>query len=69
MRWSILAGVQASAAVMAQICQIVNVGFAKFQSLSHCREHGAKSFAIATCVMHHPLDFSLWFGENFGLNN
>jgi len=46
----ILTGMQTSAAVVAQIGQVMNVGFAEFQAPSHGGKDRAKTFAITTSV-------------------
>jgi hypothetical protein len=50
MRRRVLAGVQAGAAVVAEIGEVVDVGLAKLQPPRHGREHGAKTFAVAAGI-------------------
>ncbi len=49
-RRRVLAGVQAGAAVVAQIGQVVHVGLAEFQPARHGRKDGAKAFAVAAGI-------------------
>ena len=50
MRRRVLTGVQAGAAVVAQICQIIDVRLAEFEPPCHRREHRAKAFAVAAGI-------------------
>src|SRR6218665_2232209 len=49
-RRCVLACTQASATVVAQVGQEVDIGFSEFQPAGHRREYGTKSFAIAAGV-------------------
>ena len=49
-RWCVLAGVQASSAVVAQIGQVMHVSLCEVEPTGHGREYRAKAFAIATGV-------------------
>jgi len=66
MRRRILAGVQAGAAVVAQVGQEVDVGLAEFQPARHGRKHRAKALAVATGVadLHLPADLGLFGSED-----
>ncbi len=60
-RRGILAGIQARAAVVAQIGKVMRIGLVELQPAGHCREHRAKPLAIAAGVadLHDPRDFGL----------
>ena len=49
-RRRVLAGVQAGAAVVAQVGQVVDVGLAELEPARHRREDGAEAFAVAAGI-------------------
>ena len=61
----VLAGMQAGAAVMAQICEVMNIGLRKFEAPGHGWKNGAITFAIAACIadFHLPSDLGLGFAN------
>ena len=61
-RRCVLAGVQAGAAVVAQVGNEMDIGLAKFQPPCHGREHGAKAFAVAAGIADLQLARHLGFG-------
>jgi hypothetical protein len=48
--WCVLAGVQAGATVVAQVGQVVNVRFAKFEAPRHGRKDGTETFTVTTGI-------------------
>ncbi|MDT4857618.1 hypothetical protein FQZ97_920500 [compost metagenome] len=62
-RWRVLAGMQAGAAVVAQVGQEVDVGLAEFEPARHGRKHGAEAFAVAAGVADLHLARHLGFGR------
>ena len=56
----VLTGVQARAAVMAQVRHVMDIGLSEFQAPGHRRKYRAKTFAITTGVAdgHLPLYFT-----------
>ena len=58
----VLAGMQASAAVVTEVRQKVNIGLAKLQSARHGQESAAKAFAITASVADLHLAGHLAFG-------
>jgi hypothetical protein len=53
---------QARAAVVAKICEVMNVGLREFESPGHGWKNGAKPFAIATGIANLHLPSDLGFG-------
>jgi hypothetical protein len=62
-RRSVLACVEALAAVMAEVGQIVEIGVCETQTAFHSGEHGAKPFAVAAGIADGHDAFALAAGE------
>ena len=67
-RRCVLAGVQAGAAVVAEIGQVMHIGLTELQTARHGREHGAETFAIAAGIadLHHTRHFAFGSGFRWG---
>ena len=61
-RRRVLAGVQAGAAVVAQVGEVMHVVATEFEAPRHRREHRAKAFAVATGVADREFARGLGFG-------
>jgi hypothetical protein len=62
-RRRVLAGMQAGAAVVAQVGQEMDVGLAEFEPSRHGREHRAKTLAVAAGIADLHLARHLVFGR------
>ncbi len=63
-----MAGMQACAAVVAQVGEVMDICFAKFQATCHGGEHGTKTFAVATGIANLQLARDLGFrGGEFAI--